>query len=174
MCIYVVPKSETEKWVSYPWNVPYDESVRTLMLWQMGFEPKDGKSAFTRFNEVLSRFSRFTSYDQSTADTEHVIFCDEQMTASAKPESKTAGIMWKNTVKCTAIHPTPTDVRTMSELMREPHDLVLVSDNHDYFLLRTPAEGYHFEEVQNLGNSWRHDVTFTLQNCHGLQLINID
>lgn len=172
--IYVVPKSESQNWVSYPWNVPYDESVATINLSQMGFVAGDGKTAFSKFIDKISTFRRFTSYDCGNAESNLVIYCDEQMSASAKPKTQTAGLMWENTVKCTAIHPTSADIRAMADIMKEPHDLILVSDENDFFLLRTPEEAYKCEAGQQLGSGWRHDVQFTIQNCHGMQLIDIE
>ena len=174
LAIYVVPKSETDKWVDYPWNVPYSPEVATLTLAQMGFADKDGKSGFTRWMETLNTFHRFTSYDGSTGNMDLVTYCDEQMTASAKPKTQTAGTMWENTLKCTAIHPTRDDQTLMARLMKEPHDLVLVSAEQDFFLLRTPVEGYQMESAPSLGTGWRHEVQFSLKNCHGMQHIVID
>lgn len=172
--IYVVPKSVSDQWVSYPWNVPFGEQVSTLTLAQMGYTSEAGKTGFSRFIEALSGMKRFTSYDCGASNPNLVIYCDESMSASAKPKTQTAGILWDNSVKCTAIHPQKQDLSVMAQLMKEPVDLVLVSDENDFFLLRTPEEGYKCEVTQQLGNSWRHDVQFTIQNCHGMQLIDIE
>lgn len=167
LCIYVVPKSESESWVNYPWNVPYDEHTVSLSLSQMGM------SSFDALMDKLNECKRFTSYDGAIGDATNVIYCDEKMTASAKPKTQTAGIQWDIDVKCTAIHPTRDDIAVMARLINEPHDLVLVSDNNDFFLCRIPAEGYQCSAGQSLGTGWRNDVQFAVKNCHGLQLIDI-
>lgn len=169
--IYVVPKSVGDTWVSYPWNIPYDEQTATISLADMGFKKEGGKDAFSNFIDALNTCTRLTSYDGGTTELNNLIYCDEGMTAAGKPKVTSAGTIFDNTVKCTAVYPTHTDLQALARMMNAPHDLVLVSDNNDFFLLRSPEEGYRCEVVQNLGNAWRHDVSFTVQNCHGLQLI---
>lgn len=171
--IYAVPKSISRQWLDYPWNVPYGPEVSSVTLAQLGFSAEGGTSAFDRFMSALRPLVCLTSYDGSANNPQRVIFCDESMTASAKPKRQAAGLMWDNAIKCTAIHPTRADVSDLVTLMRDPHDLVLVSAENDFFLLRTPDDGYLCEQTPNLSNSWRHDISWTVRNCHGLQLIHI-
>ena len=96
------------------------------------------------------------------------------MSATSKSKNQLAGTMFENTVKCTAIHPTPKDKSRINYFIDTECDLVLVSDTNEFFLLRAAPGAYQCQVQQTLNTAWRYEVQWSIQNCHGIQLIMID
>lgn len=167
LTIYAVPSATMQEKYTYPWNVPYRAELAQIDTSDMSIDGgKDALMDFLQQNAV-----KLTCEPQAGDDEARTIYCDEKMSAQAKPKSQRAGLMWNNSLKCTSIHTSPAHNVVVSRLVDVPHDLVCVSDRGDMFLVRSTEEGYQCTVTGKIGTVWNAAIDFSVANVHGMQVI---
>ena len=170
--VYALPQDKTASWYSYPWNVPFGPSVASLQLDNMGFTQQTDALRRAAFLTYLRTYGlHLTSYPQSGDPDTRTVYCDESLQCKSTQSEGVAGVSFANSVKCNALHLSPDHKGVVATLVATPHDLVLVSDSGELFVVRAAENGYRCRINDSVSAMWNSSIEFELQNCHGVQQI---
>lgn len=170
--VYALPQDKTASWFAYPWNVPFGPSVTSIKLTDMGFNQQtDAQRRAAFMSNLRQNALHLTSYPQTGDPDARTVYCDESLQCRSTQSEGVAGISFTNSVKCNALHLSIDHRAAAAAPVAAPHDLVLVSDSGELFVLRASENGYRCRIGENVSATWNSSIEFELQNCHGVQQI---